>query len=162
MLADHMPLHLLMTVLQDFPMHLTDLWLSSSTVKWASQLTMECHPRAESEVYMKLAKLESMAATGWIPSWRSLVYSSSETWRGAARALERQPLPYPMTSTSNAHSGGDLPLRMHPSCVFHRLSTGQENTILLSPSCSQPIASLPGPTLICNRLSLLKAENTSP
>lgn len=37
---------------------------------------------------MKLAKLESIEATGCTPSWRSLVYSSSETYRGPAWVLE--------------------------------------------------------------------------
>lgn len=37
---------------------------------------------------MKRAKLESMEATGWMPPCSSLVYSSSETYRGPARILD--------------------------------------------------------------------------
>lgn len=88
---------------------------------------------------MKLAKLESMAATGWIPSWRSLVYSSSETWRGAARALEDSLYPIqclqPQMPTVAGTSHSNAPQLGLPWVV-----TGQENTILPLPSYSQPTA----------------------
>ena len=79
---------------------------------------------------------------------------------GTSQGIRRQPPPHPTSSTSNAHSGGDLPLECIPvgsSMGCHWAEYHPPLAILQPTYCT----SLPGPTLICNRLSLSKADNTS-
>ena len=159
------PLHLLMTVLPGLSYaHLTLIsGCPSSTVKWgepAHHGSVILGQRARSVCETgKVGVNGSHRLDPVVEKFGVLVIRDLE---GSGQGIRRQPLPYPMTSTSNAHSGGDLPLECTPvgsSMGCHWAREHHPPLAILQPTYC---ASLPGPTLICNRLSLLKAENTSP